>query len=348
MTHFRGQIRGPHWGLTMDRMLIDFWRKHECLFNSTTESYHDKDLKTKLWREFGSSVGKTLYDVERRSRSLRTQYGRLLSHPERVNTPQKMMLKERMDFLRPFIVCRRSDSYVDEGSDDQEEDEESETAGSVEQKKESSFGSPLNTDVTGQEESVPSVLNPAPLHCANPQVAEVMSLKCPHPHRDPGFSDQAANTSQKDVLSQFAEVMLSDMRHIKDPLVVMRLRRDITDLVYKAVEEDKQRQSIQAASEPSGNFQSQSSSKPPQASSRTGYSWMVKFLEKRGKAREAERRMQRREEMKHMRRMSRRQAVQPAQDVLIQDGMTGSRSEAQASGAEMHKIKTEEDLVPLV
>ncbi|KAM3608445.1 uncharacterized protein V6R79_025449 [Siganus canaliculatus] len=315
MTHFRGQIRGPHWGLTMDRMLIDFWRKHECLFNSTTESYHDKDLKTKLWREFGSSVGKTLYDVERRSRSLRTQYGRLLSHPERVNTPQKMMLKERMDFLRPFIVCRRSDSYVDEGSDDQEEDEESETAGSVEQKKESSFGSPLNTDVTGQEESVPSVLNPAPLHCANPQ---------------------------------FAEVMLSDMRHIKDPLVVMRLRRDITDLVYKAVEEDKQRQSIQAASEPSGNFQSQSSSKPPQASSRTGYSWMVKFLEKRGKAREAERRMQRREEMKHMRRMSRRQAVQPAQDVLIQDGMTGSRSEAQASGAEMHKIKTEEDLVPLV
>lgn len=49
-------------------------------------------------------------DVERRSRSLRTQYVRGLWHPERVNTFQQKMLREKLDFLRPYIVRRRGDS----------------------------------------------------------------------------------------------------------------------------------------------------------------------------------------------------------------------------------------------
>lgn len=59
MAQFRGQIRGPHWGPAMDNMLIDFWRKHACLFNSSDESYYDKDLKTRLWSEFALSIGKS-------------------------------------------------------------------------------------------------------------------------------------------------------------------------------------------------------------------------------------------------------------------------------------------------
>lgn len=49
-------------------------------------------------------------EVERRSRSLRTQYGRLLGHPERVTTPQHRMLREKLAFLRPYILRRRGDS----------------------------------------------------------------------------------------------------------------------------------------------------------------------------------------------------------------------------------------------
>lgn len=51
-------------------------------------------------------------DVERRSRSLRTQYGRVLWHPERVSTVQQKMLRDKLDFLRPYIVRRRGDSYL--------------------------------------------------------------------------------------------------------------------------------------------------------------------------------------------------------------------------------------------
>lgn len=59
MTHFRGYVRGPHWGLTMDSMLIDFWGRHACLFNSSDVSFNDRELKTRLWSEFAASIGKS-------------------------------------------------------------------------------------------------------------------------------------------------------------------------------------------------------------------------------------------------------------------------------------------------
>ncbi|XP_032385269.1 uncharacterized protein LOC116697851 isoform X2 [Etheostoma spectabile] len=324
MTHFRGQIRGPHWGPAMDNMLIDFWSKHDCLFNSSVDSYYDKDLKTKLWTEFALSIGKPVSDVERRSRSLRTQYGRVLWHPERVSTFQQKMLREKLDFLRPYIVRRRSDSYLDEKFDDRDEDdEELETEGSVDHEMGSSFGSPLDADVKRQdlddEPHTASGLNPASLHFPNPppQVTDVMSLSCP-PRHDKGSTDQPAqtlapNTSKHNILNQFAEVMLADMHQIKDPMVLMRLRRDITHLVFKAVEEDVQRQCnrVPPMSKPGERVQVHGCSTHEQASSQTKYSWRQRFLKRRNKGFEIGRRIQRWEEMKHVRRMSRGQLVQP-------------------------------------
>ncbi|XP_044221477.1 uncharacterized protein LOC122992020 [Thunnus albacares] len=369
MTHFRGQIRGPHWGPTMDNMLIDFWRKHECLFNSSLESYYDKHLKTKLWTEFAVSIGKPVSDVERRSRSLRTQYGRVLWHPERVNTFQQRMLREKLDFLRPYIVRRRGDSFLEDKFDDREEDDdELETEGSVDQEMGSTFGSPLDADVTGRDpddelQFVASPSNSAPLHCPNsqPQVTEVMSLSCDR-HNDEGSPDQpdhtaAPNTTSKyDILSQFAEVMLADMRQIKDPMVLMRLRRDITDLVFKAVEEDVQRRCVRAPSMPSlgEGEQVQSSSRPQQLCSQTNFSWRQRFLRRKNKGSEIGRRMQRWEEMKHMRRTSRSQLLQPVQQSQALEGMSENISQAMIQASEIktetepHMVKIEEETTPVV
>ncbi|KAJ3591887.1 hypothetical protein NHX12_007018 [Muraenolepis orangiensis] len=46
------------------------------------------------------------------------------------------------------------------------------------------------------------------------------------------------------VLKQFTDIMLADMQQIEDPLLLIKLRRDITDLVFKAVEEDAKRSHI--------------------------------------------------------------------------------------------------------
>ncbi|GAA6219686.1 uncharacterized protein LOC108901286 [Lates japonicus] len=363
MTHFRGQIRGPHWGPTMDNMLIDFWRRHECLFNSSVDSYYDKDLKTKLWTEFALSIGKPVSDVERRSRSLRTQYGRVLWHPERVSTAQQKMLREKLDFLRPYIVRRRGDSYLEEKFE--EDDEEPETEGSFDQEMGSSFGSPLDSDVTGHDlndehQAVTSTPNPALLHCPNPQpqVTEVVSLSCPHHHNDEGSADQpeqraAPNTSKHCILNQFAEVMLADMRQIKDPLVLMRLRRDITDLVFRAVEEDAQRRSNQVLPVSMLGENAQGCTRPQQSCSQADLSWRQRFLKRKNKGLELGRRMQRWEEIKHIRRVSRGQLLQPVQQGQAPEGMTENSSQVifQASEikreTEPHIVKIEEEALPL-
>ncbi|KAI3356575.1 hypothetical protein L3Q82_017776, partial [Scortum barcoo] len=366
MTHFRGQIRGPHWGPTMDNMLIDFWRRHDCLFNSSVDSYYDKELKTKLWTEFALSIGKPVSDVERRSRSLRTQYGRVLWHPERVSTVQQKMLREKLDFLRPYIVRRRGDLYLEDKFDDQEEDdEELETEASVDQEMGSSLGSPLDADVTGQDlddEGQPVASTPGLLHCPDPQpqVTDVESLNCPHCHTDKGSTDQSdqaagANTSKHDVLNQFAEVMLADMRQIKDPIVLMRLRRDVTDLVFKAVEEDMQRRCVRVPSMPmlGESTQFQSCSRTKQACSQVNRSWRQRFLKRKNRGCETGRRMQRWEETKHVRRMSRSELLQPSQQgqVLERTSENSPQVIIQAPDIkrepEPHMVKIEEETLPV-
>ncbi|XP_053185076.1 uncharacterized protein LOC128368310 [Scomber japonicus] len=379
MTHFRGQIRGPHWGPTMDNMLIDFWRKHECLFNSSLETYYDKHLKTKLWTEFAVSIGKPVADVERRSRSLRTQYGRLLWHPERVNTFQQRMLREKLDFLRPYIVRRRGDLYLEDKFDDQEdeEEEELETEGSVDQEMGSTFSSPLDADAGGRDPNeelqlvTSSPSNPAPQHCPNsqPQVTEVVSLSCDRHNHDEGSPlDQPDHTaapnptSKYDILQQFAEVMLVDMRQIKDPIVLMRLRRDITDLVFKAVEEDVQRRCVRVPFIPSiregALFQSssrlQQQQQPPYSPSNS--SWRQRYMRRKSKGSEMGRRMQRWEEVKHMRKTSRSQIMllQPVQQGEALEGVNESIAQAMIQASEIktetepHAVKIEEETPPMV
>ncbi|XP_077436417.1 uncharacterized protein LOC144060602 [Vanacampus margaritifer] len=340
MAHFRGQIRGPHWGAKRDNILIDFWKRHECLFNSSLESFYDRDTKTKLWSECALLIGKSVSDVVRRSRSLRTQYGRVLWHPERVSTFQQRMLREKLDFLRPYIVRRRGDSYPDDKSDDHEDDEgEIETEGSNDHETgTSTFGSPLDDYDAGQDphEEFPSeasTSNPSS-YCANTQshLAETMSLSFePHEKSSPDAPDQlAANLSNHDVLNQFVNVMLADMRQIKDNMVLIRLRRDITDLVFKAVEEDMHRRNPVPFTQPGEKAQLPSSSRPQTCLQRV-------FKRKN------------RGPVKHMRRFCRNQAGQVLEDI---NGTIPPQAIIQASEVKLeldpHVVKTEDETLTVL
>ncbi|XP_071380934.1 uncharacterized protein [Centroberyx affinis] len=226
------------WRDEIDQKLIEFWKEHECLFNASKASYQNKKLKTQLWSEFALSMGLNVSDVERRSRSLRTQYGRLIGHPEKITTKKKRMLKEQLSFLKPYIVPRRVTDAQDEDEED-DEDEEEETEGSVDTG--SMFGSPLRADAFGPDPR----FSASPLHRppSQPQLTEAVSLSCNCPYDD-SPPEPVGDGPKNDVLSQFVKVMLSDMHQIKDSMVLMRLRRDITDLVFKAVEQDVQRRRV--------------------------------------------------------------------------------------------------------
>lgn len=253
----------------------------------------------------------------------------------------------------------------DKFDDREEDDEELETEGSVDQEMESTFGSPLDADVTGRDDEelqfVASPSNNAPLHCPNsqPQVTEVMSL-ISNEGCSPDQPDHTAapnTTSKYDILNQFAEVMLADMRQIKDPMVLMRLRRDITDLVFKAVEEDVQRRCVRVTSMSSfgeGAQLQSSSGQPQQPCSQANFSWRQRFVRRKSKVSEIGRRMQRLEEMKHMRRTSRSQLLQPIQQSQALEGMSESVSQAMIQPSDIkpetepHMVKIEEETLPVV
>ncbi|XP_077583937.1 uncharacterized protein LOC144204066 isoform X2 [Stigmatopora nigra] len=213
------------------------------------------------------------------------------------------MLREKLDFLRPYIVRRRGDCYPEDKSDDHEDDEgEIETEGSNDHETgTSTFGSPLDDEEAGEDpnEEFPSEASISlPSSCCQktqPHLAEPMSFSFEPDNAEdlPDVSDQlaAANLPNHDVLCQFVNVMLSDMRQIKDNMVIIRLRRDITDLVCKAVEEDMQRRIPLPTAQQEENTQLPTSSKPQK--------YLQRFLKRKNRG-----------PVKHTRRISRNQAGQ--------------------------------------
>lgn len=261
----------------------------------------------------------------------------------------------------------------DDRYDDKDEDEEEvETEGSVDQEIGGMFGSPLDADVLGPDPtyetpSVASTPNPAPLHSppSQPQVTEVMSLNCDSQNDEgpPDLPDRTAavpNVAKHNILNQFAEVMLADMRQIKDPMVLMRLRRDITELVFKAVEEDMQRRygrplSIPTHPTPGDGAQLHSWARPHLAAcSQMDFSRRRRYLKRRNKGCQIGRRMQRWEEMQHLRRLTRSHGMQSIQQADELERTSESSSQVMIPASEIkaetepQMVKIEEEPVPVV
>lgn len=204
----------------------------------------------------------------------------------------------------------------------EKDEEELKTEGSIDQEMGSSVSSQLDADGGGQDldepQSVDSAPSFTPLQCPQPRVTEVVSLSCPH-HRDE--DNQPDKTAPKhDVLNQFAEVMLADMRRVEDPVLLMRLRRDITDLVLKAVEEDMRRRCVRAASSVTGNG-TQSCCNPLQLYSNISWSQRLLRRRRRNKGHRTGSRSQRREEN---RRVSRSQLAPPVDPGQSAEGLSGN------------------------
>lgn len=183
-------------------------------------------------------------------------------------------------------------------------------------------------------------------------------MSCPHPQyvgfTDPPDQTAAPSTPRHHILSQFAEVMLADMLQIKDPMLLMRLRRDITDLVFKAAEEDMQRQCVQLLHAPVPGESAQSCSRPQHIHSPTNVSWRQRVMRRKNRGCEPGSRTQRWEEVKCVSRMSRSQLLQSAPRSQALDGMTENRSQSIIQAAEikreteLHPIKMEEDVSPVM
>ncbi|XP_061782353.1 uncharacterized protein [Nerophis lumbriciformis] len=277
-------------------------------------------------------------DLEIRSRSLRTPYGRVPWHPDRVNSLRQRRLRQKLDFLKPYIVGRQSDYDPEDKSDDHEEEGvELETEGSFEQGTGSISGSPRETHEMLQDPDEDGLLSGVstsdPSYCPIPIDAASLSVDPQGDEGSPDVSNQsaAAIVPKEKVLQQFVNIMLADMRQIKNQMVLMKLRRDITDLVFKAMEEDMQRH-VQVF------LTQQGASAPPQSSFRPPLSRWQRALRRRNKG-----------PGKHIGRICRSQAG-PAPDDMNNTSVPQAVVQVPDIKLEIdpHMIKHEEEELPVL
>uniref|UniRef100_H3D8E7 MADF domain-containing protein n=2 Tax=Tetraodon nigroviridis TaxID=99883 RepID=H3D8E7_TETNG len=97
--------------------LVELWREHPCLYDVSHELYQNRDRKEECWREVAAFLQKPVEDVKTRALSLRTQYSRLVrpkpgGHGNKVLTTKQRWILGAMEFIRPHIVHRPSETKV--------------------------------------------------------------------------------------------------------------------------------------------------------------------------------------------------------------------------------------------
>ncbi|KAK7925262.1 hypothetical protein WMY93_007572 [Mugilogobius chulae] len=72
------KLRSGRWTLAKEELLVEKWQLHECLYNVSCKTYHNRVEKEKAWAEIAAELECSVTDVKTRATSLRTQYSKLL------------------------------------------------------------------------------------------------------------------------------------------------------------------------------------------------------------------------------------------------------------------------------
>ena len=117
----RGPVPSFPWTTEQEEDLIDWWRQHECLYNEKNPDFHDRNMKRKLLENKAKEIGYGCdYDaINTRMSSLRTKLNHLMkpkaSGSKGTKTPREQFVWDRLSFIRPYVVHRKTKSTRDFG-----------------------------------------------------------------------------------------------------------------------------------------------------------------------------------------------------------------------------------------
>ncbi|XP_042364129.1 uncharacterized protein wu:fb74b10 [Plectropomus leopardus] len=112
------------WTRDMEDLLVDLWKQYECLYDVSSDTYHNKLEKERCWEEIAVALDLSVEEVKVRATSLRTQYTRVLkpltsgSGKNKALTPRQRRILKSLKFLRKHVNPRSSESNVDQTTKD--------------------------------------------------------------------------------------------------------------------------------------------------------------------------------------------------------------------------------------
>ncbi|XP_067120254.1 uncharacterized protein [Centruroides vittatus] len=70
------------WDTALESCLIDLIRQYECIWNSNTESYKRKDIKSRCWNEIGAALGIDGTEASKKFHNIKTTFLRIKKRVE--------------------------------------------------------------------------------------------------------------------------------------------------------------------------------------------------------------------------------------------------------------------------
>ncbi|XP_051999394.1 uncharacterized protein LOC127655544 isoform X2 [Xyrauchen texanus] len=107
--------RKYHWTIQKEEKLIALWGQHDCLYDRTSMSFHDKLIRDTKWMEIADELNIPVKDVKHRAGSIRAQYSRILkphANSGKPLTAKQLWFLDKLEFLRRHYVPRLNESSL--------------------------------------------------------------------------------------------------------------------------------------------------------------------------------------------------------------------------------------------
>ncbi|KAM9310164.1 uncharacterized protein KZ484_026107 isoform 1-T1 [Pholidichthys leucotaenia] len=233
----------PRWTIEKEDQLVELWRQHECLYNVSSKSYHNKAEKEKAWEQMAAALDVPVLDVKTRTTSLRTQYSKVLK-PNRsgggdgVVTSRQRWLLTSLDFLKKHVIQRSVDATLDLSvKDEMTELNIDDITSETDDLSEISDEPAGNLSSTISESNV-DCLTPADSPAKKPKKNQTVD---PLEQRKLELLRNISETIRRpaaDSNDTFGKLVAMELRLIKSPVMKTKLKRKIMNMIYEAQECD--------------------------------------------------------------------------------------------------------------
>ncbi|XP_039531204.1 uncharacterized protein LOC120481563 [Pimephales promelas] len=230
------------WTIEKQDKLAELWQEQRELYDVSCSLYHDRVVRDDILQRIAQELQFTVHDVQTRMATLRTQFGKLIKEKAsgsgfKQPTARQKWIVQHLQFLKPFLLQRPSQSSLELeentaalGGEDSEMDNETDLSPGLEQ---SSCDTPCENDQPASGPPAPGY----PLCRAKYRSKKNENIEQQKIAILNKVADRISNREDKGEYS-FGKQVGAELGRIKNPALVLRLKRAIMSQIYDAQESE--------------------------------------------------------------------------------------------------------------
>ncbi|XP_029953718.1 uncharacterized protein LOC115393067 [Salarias fasciatus] len=240
-------ITRKRWTVGKENKLLELWEQHECLYNLSSDKFHNKIERERKWVEIASVLELPVEEVKTRATSLRTQYARLVKPGGSSRDKQSMTERQRKilsscEFLKKHIIHRSSDSTMEESTQEgfimrlDGSDGEPETPVLPPQDPEDGRASPSLTECSSVSLPPPRLHKKRPRGLGSEDMEQQKVALLQHVLE---VIQETAREPDRDCEDSFGVTVAMELKRIRSVALRTRVKRQIMSVLYDALDSEQ-------------------------------------------------------------------------------------------------------------